>query len=167
MSRLPLTTLLLSLIALTSPVLADLEWGKWSAPTSSGVLFSSQQLEGKIVIITVWATWCPRCRRQAPILSRLQQNHERNNLQVLGFSFDKSQEKLQEFIEQERLEFPSIFARTGQGLSAAKEIQKKAGSLQAVPTLFVFDTKGELIYQNIGFTDLNTLEEVLAPLLSR
>ena len=167
MIRHSIAILTLFVLALVLPVPAESQWGQWVAPTSSGQEFSSRDLEGRVVILTVWATWCPTCRRQAPLLSRLQERHAKKNLQILGFSFDKSEETLKSFIQLHSLKFPSIFARTGQGLSAAKEIQKKAGSLQAVPTLFVFDASGKLVYQHVGFTNLKTLNGVLEPLLSK
>jgi len=44
---------------------------------------------GKVVLVNLWATWCPACRTELPLLDRLQQSAGRDDLQVVAISVDR------------------------------------------------------------------------------
>jgi thiol-disulfide isomerase/thioredoxin len=158
-----LATLLLLTTAFSQP---STHWPVWSAPTAAGPEFHSKSLEGKVVVISVWASWCSSCRKQIPVLSQLQAAHPSSQLQVVSFSLDHSAEKHELFLAHLDVCFPAIFARTGPGLRAVKLLQKQAGALEAVPTLMVFDRYGRLIHRSVGSSSLAKLEELVDPLLA-
>jgi cytochrome c biogenesis protein CcmG/thiol:disulfide interchange protein DsbE len=70
----------------------DLAVGKPAPPlvlnTLEGKSIASNALTGKVVILTFWATWCEPCREELPLLSAYAARHEKDGLQVLGFSLD-------------------------------------------------------------------------------
>ncbi len=45
---------------------------------------------GKVVLVNFWATWCPPCRRELPILERLQQTADPRQLEVVPISIDRT-----------------------------------------------------------------------------
>lgn len=49
------------------------------------------RFRGKVVLLNFWATWCPACRTELPILDRLQQNMGSNDLQVVAVSVDRGE----------------------------------------------------------------------------
>lgn len=140
-------------------------WPAWSAPTADGSDFRSSSLTGKVVVVSVWASWCPSCRRQMPLLSQLQTSHQSDPLQVVSFSLDRTAAEHQKFLGSQQVGFPAIFARNGPGLEAVKMLQKQAGALEAVPTLMIFDRTGRLVHRSVGFSSLPKLEGLVAPLL--
>ncbi len=142
-------------------------WPSWTAPTAESGEFSSRSLEGKVVVISVWASWCPSCRRQMPLLSQLQSVYRDDSLQVVSFSFDRSSDQHEQFLDSNKVNFPAIYARSGKGLEAVKLLQEKAGSLEAVPTLMIFDRSGRLVHRSVGFSNLSKLESLITPLLGR
>ena len=141
-------------------------WPAWSAPTADGLDFRSSSLTGKVVVVSVWASWCPSCRKQMPLLSQLQTSHQSDPLQVVSFSLDRTADEHEKFLGSHRVGFPAIFARNGRGLEAVKMLQEQAGALEAVPTLMVFDRSGRLVHRSVGFSSLNKLEGLVAPLLA-
>lgn len=140
-------------------------WPTWTASTSDGKEFHSKSLEGKVVVVSVWASTCSSSRRQIPLLSQLQRAHVREDLQVVSFSLDKTEDKHAGFLEDLDVSFPAIFARNGRGLTAVKLLQDQAGALEAVPTLLVFDRRGQLVHRSVGFANLAKLESLVEPLL--
>ncbi len=56
--------------------------------TLDGQSIASNAWRGKVVILTFWATWCEPCREELPLLSAYAARHEKDGLQVLGFSLD-------------------------------------------------------------------------------
>lgn len=153
------------LCLLESLTLAQPAWPSWRVPTADGTEFSSSSLEGKVVVVSVWASWCPSCRRQIPLLSQLQSAHRDNSLQVLSFSLDRSPDQHEQFLGSNPVNFPAIYARSGPGLHAVKLLQEKAGSLEAVPTLMIFDRNGRLVHRSVGYSSLPKLEALVQPYL--
>lgn len=141
-------------------------WPSWTAPTADGKEFSSRSLEGKVVVVSIWASWCSSCRKQIPLLSQLQRVHSKDSLQVVSFSLDHSEDIHQSYVCDLDVSFPAIFARTGPGLNAVKLLQDQAGALEAVPTLLIFDRKGKLVHRSVGFCNLGRLENLVEPLLA-
>ncbi len=58
--------------------------------TLDGRRLSTQDLLGKVVILTFWATYCVPCRAELPVLSAYAAQHAGEGLQVLGFSLDEA-----------------------------------------------------------------------------
>lgn len=141
-------------------------WPSWSAPAVGGKEFSSKSLEGKVVVISVWASWCSSCRKQLPLLSQLQKSHAGDALQVVSFSLDHSAQTHETYVSGLDVSFPAIFARSGKGLTAVKLLQDQSGALEAVPTLLIFDRAGKLVHRSVGFCSLGKLEDLVEPLLT-
>jgi len=140
-------------------------WPSWRAQTADGSEFHSRQLGGKVVVMAIWASWCPSCRKQLPILDTLQQFYREDDVQLLSFSFDRSERTHEQFVREQRLRFPSIFARNGEGLKVVKMLQESAGTLEAVPTVLIYDKQGQLAHHLVGFFNRKQLEELITPLL--
>ena len=54
-----------------------------------GEKVSLNDLRGKVVIVTFWATWCPPCRKELPVLETLQQHAGRDRVQVIAINIEK------------------------------------------------------------------------------
>jgi thiol-disulfide isomerase/thioredoxin len=59
---------------------------------------------GKVVVLNLWATWCPPCREEMPMLERLQQRYAKDGLVVITVS-DESNEQQAKFTEFARMPF--------------------------------------------------------------
>ena len=140
-------------------------WPSWQVQTALGNSFSSRQLDGKVVLVSVWGSWCPSCRRQMPILNALQSKYDTQPFQVLTFSLDRSDAVHRQFVKDQNIEVPSIYARDGDGLKVVKMLQHGAGTLEAVPTVLIYDKRGQLAHRLVGFFNHKQLTELLEPLL--
>jgi peroxiredoxin len=99
------------------------------------------------------------------VLDALQEHYQDQSVQVLSFSFDHSEKIHEEFITEHGFRFPSIFARKGEGLRVVKMLQKGTGTLEAVPTVLIYDKRARLTHHLVGFFNRRQLEDLIAPLL--
>lgn len=81
-----------------SPVLADSLRTGAAAPaftvtTLDGRVLGSASLQGKVVLLHFWATWCPPCQAEMPALERFYQQHHDEGLEIIAVSVeDRSDE---------------------------------------------------------------------------
>lgn len=130
--------------------------------TLDGQNIATDDLHGKVVIITFWATWCEPCRDELPLLSDYAAQHPQD-LQILGFSLDGPEDmaKVQEVAA--KLKFPvGLLGDPWAG---------DYGPIWRIPVSFIIDRTGRLV--DDGWKDKQPvltkerLEQVVDPLLSR
>jgi cytochrome c biogenesis protein CcmG/thiol:disulfide interchange protein DsbE len=96
-----------------------------------------EQLRGKVVVLDFWASWCAPCRKQAPIIEKVQQSYSPDQVAVVGVNTaDTSEDAARGFIASAVLSYPNV---KDDGVVA---IQYRATSL---PTLVVIDPSGNIV----------------------
>lgn len=95
------------------------------------------------VLINFWATWCPPCRREIPILQKLDAEHD--NLQVLGFSYDVDYAIL-EYQQKMQIEYP-LFLSSPQTTQLNALFGNKTGGL---PYTVLLDKNHKIIMVHAG-----------------
>lgn len=160
-----ITALALLMISMSAAIANELSLGQ-PAPgitldTLDGRHISLEELRGKTVILTFWATWCGPCREELPLLSRYAQEHAHDNLVVLGFSLDTPDTLDQVKRVASTLSFPT-------GLLGDPHVPGY-GRIWRLPVSFVIDRHGLLVHD--GWKDRQPeftserLERVVTPLL--
>ena len=130
--------------------------------TLEGQRISSADLLGQVVILAFWATWCPPCREELPLLSDYLASHSQAGLQILGFSLD-TREKLAEV---ERVAQSLRFPVGMMGNSSAPGY----GRIWRLPVSFTIDRQGRLAED--GWKEKQPawtrerLEQIVTPLLT-
>src|SRR5688572_19323158 len=65
--------------------------------------------KGKVVLINFWATWCPPCRAEMPDLVRLQREHGKEGLQIIGVTYPpEKKERVRRFARSLKVNYPII-----------------------------------------------------------
>lgn len=88
--------------------------------TIDGEYLALSDLRGQVVLVNVWATWCPPCKKELPELSRLHKERNSEGFSVFAVSVDKRQH-LPRVIDTRRrhgLSFPMLFDPEGRALAA-------------------------------------------------
>jgi len=94
------------------PAKPELALGKPFPPlalNSSANALADPSLRGKMLVLNVWATWCPPCRREMPSLERLSKMLDPQRFAVLGLSTDQDERLASEFLTQNGITFLNYF----------------------------------------------------------
>ncbi len=111
---------------------------------TQGKKISLKNYRGKVVIIDFWATWCPPCRRGIPDLIDLQKQYK-NKIAIIGVSLDTdTKDKVVPFMKNYGINYPVIYG--------TPELVSAYGNIEAIPTSFVIDKKGNIVNQHVGLT---------------
>lgn len=110
------------------------------------------ELEGRPVLVNVWASWCGPCRREAPHLAAAHAEYG-DRVQFLGIDILDSRESARAFMREVGWTYPSVFDPRG-------EIRDGLGLLGQPVTLF-YDRTGSLIETWVGPIDRESLLELL------
>jgi len=70
-----------------------------------GAQTSLDAFRGKLLVLNVWATWCPPCRKEMPSLERLSKTVDGNRMVVIGLSADSDANAVLEFLSQTGVTF--------------------------------------------------------------
>lgn len=103
--------------------------GAYALPDLKGQTTSLATWRGKVVLLNFWATWCPPCRQEMPMLAKMQSEHAADGLQVVGIAMDQPQSAAA-FLKNTPVRYPILI-----GIDA-----------DPVPTTTFGDTAGLLPY---------------------
>ena len=109
--------------------------------------------QGKPTVVNLWATWCPPCRREMPVLQQAQA--ARADINFVFLNQGESAAKVQAFLATQQLPLRNVLL-DGRGEAAAQ-----LGS-RALPTTFFFDAGGRLVDTRVGELSHATLLQRLA-----
>jgi cytochrome c biogenesis protein CcmG/thiol:disulfide interchange protein DsbE len=109
----------------------------------SGRQISLAQFDGKPVVLTIWASWCPGCNAEAFTLARFAKAHPEAGF--LGVDFQDSKDAARSFYRQYGWRFPSVFDPDGR---IADEL-----GLQGTPTTIFLDAEHREVARVVGETD--------------
>ena len=118
---------------------------EFSVRMLDGTTLTSAELEGKVVLVNFWATWCPPCRKE---FTRLQKDivdrFEGKDFVLLPVSIDDGEEAVREFMRKNGYEFPVAFDGDKKlyGMFAEKY----------VPRNFIIGKDGKIAFQTVGYT---------------
>jgi len=130
----------------------------FSITTVDGTRVSMDDLQGKVVLLDFWATWCGPCREALPHIRQVAKKFQGEPLVILSVSLDSDEQKWKEFIGKNEMTWPQY--RDG---SFNGPIAKMFG-VNAIPHTFTVDADGVLQEEHIGDA---SVEGKLKKLLAR
>jgi thiol-disulfide isomerase/thioredoxin len=106
---------------------------------------SSANWAGKVVIINYWASWCPPCVREMPLLIQTQDELGAAGVQVVGIAVDRL-EDVKKFIADYPVNYPILMANP-----EAVAISKRLGNrVEGLPFTVIFDRRGRRVFSHTG-----------------
>ena len=115
--------------------------------------------KSKVVILDLWATWCPPCKKEIPGFINLYKKYKDKGLEIIGVAFDENgPEVVPPFMKKMGINYP-VYLDGG-------DIAKKY-DLQAYPTTIVYGKDGKAASKHVGYVSEEEFEDELRELLKK
>ncbi len=114
---------------------------------------------GKVVLVNFWASWCPPCTAELPLVQRTQAAIAAKGATVLGINTRDASEKALAFVRRFHLTFPSL--RDGSGDYA------EGWGITGYPESFLLDRRGHIVAATPGPLTQRWIDDNVIPLVNR
>lgn len=132
-----------STLTTIKPIQPGFEAPNFNFPDLNGRKISLSDHRGKVVLVNIWATWCPPCRQEMPSMQRLYARFKGDNFEILAVSIDSTgREVVAPFMRKMNLTFRALLD--------PKETIKPLYRITGVPESFIIDKDGILVEKIIG-----------------
>ena len=113
--------------------------------TLDGQKISLADYHGKTLVTTFWASWCGPCRMEFPVLVKFYQEQHKagSNFEILAISVDAQKDDAEGAARALKIPFP-VLLDAGNHMSDAYQVD-------AIPTLFVINPAGKVVFVQTGF----------------
>lgn len=124
---------------------------------TKGAMVNLSDLNGKVVVIDFWATFCPPCIEELPNLKRLYSDYHDKGLEIVGVSLDADESIIARFAEQSKMPWRMIVNQ------ADVEALRQKYFVDTIPALYIVSRKGNVYqYDVTGGSLRKTIETLIA-----
>lgn len=121
----------------------------FTLPGLDGNQISLSDFEGKTVLLTFWASWCPTCRAENKLLKEIYPDYKNEEFEILAVSLDRSKTNWEKAVEKDGISWPQISDLKG----VDSRVATKYG-VYSTPTTFLIDSSGVIIGKNLNGREL-------------
>lgn len=121
-------------------------------PDITGEPVSLATFTDKPIVINVWATWCPPCRREMPVLAAAQQAYP--DIHFIFLNQGESAEEVNYFLTTQALSLNNVLLDTTGGVS-------EDFGVAVLPTTLFYSPDGKLLYRHVGGVSAASLDYAL------
>jgi cytochrome c biogenesis protein CcmG, thiol:disulfide interchange protein DsbE len=126
---------------------------EFDLPVLGGSQQSLSDLQGTPVVLNFWATWCPPCKEEMPLLERYAQEYS-GEFVLLGIDYAEEEAVVQRFVDEMGITFPILLDEDG----AVSDLY----FVRNYPTTFFIDAEGIVRAQHLGMLREDIFEQYLA-----
>lgn len=125
---------------------------------TNGEKVNSSSFDGKTLLLTFFATWCPPCIEELPTLIQLQNEYGDDNFSVIGLSVDQGGARaVKRLIEKKSINYPVLMADS--------QVMHDFGGVYGIPVSFLINKKGNVVKKYTGYVPKSILEKDLKKIL--
>lgn len=127
--------------------------------TLDGRTLTLEQLRGKPVLVTFWATTCPGCVEEIPHLIDLYRELHPKGLEIIGvaMAYDPP-EQVRAMVQQRQIPYPVVLDRT-------ERIAREFDNVQLTPTSVLISPEGHIVQYRLGLLDMSKLRNTITEML--
>lgn len=107
-------------------------------------LSSNFKAPGKVVVLDIWATWCPPCKAEIPYLIKLHKDYANKGVKIIGVAIDEKKDTVASFAKEQKINYTIALD------PKAEKIGKSYG-VTGIPVTYIIDKKGIIRYVHSGF----------------
>jgi thiol-disulfide isomerase/thioredoxin len=108
--------------------------------------YTLSKMEGKVVLINFWATWCGPCRMEIPEFNELQKTYHERGLNILGISVSDNKKQLKNFTKSFAVDYPLLYGSA----KDMNKVMRDYDGVYAVPSSFLIGKNGNIIWKYPG-----------------
>lgn len=123
-----------------------------------GNRFSLSDFRGKVVLVNLWATWCPPCKAEMPLLQDFYLKHKGEGFSVIAIEDGDPTQDVISFVKEYSLTFPVWLDPTYQATDYAFKTKN-------LPSSYVIDRYGKVRLAWVGAINPANLEQFVTPVI--
>jgi thiol-disulfide isomerase/thioredoxin len=122
----------------------------FTLPKLGGGKITLSGLQGKVVFLNFWATWCPPCRAEMPSMEKLYGRFKSEGLEILAVNLQEEEKTVADFMKKNGLSFSVVLDGSG----------KIGGTygVRGIPTTYIIDRESRIIGSVVGGKEWDTPE---------
>lgn len=124
-----------------------------------GNVASLQDYAGQVVLVNLWATWCPPCKAEMPTLEAFYQDYHDKGFTIIAINDGDPKEDVVQFVKNYGLTF-SVW------LDPTYQASEQAFKTHNLPSSYVIDRSGTVRLMWVGQINRQKLEQYVAPLIA-
>ena len=126
---------------------------------ADGQVVESSSFKGKVLLLTFFATWCPPCAQEVPVLNELHEELVDSGFSVVGLSVDQQGSSVvSKFVKKQAIKYPVLMAESKTTIDF--------GGVYGIPVAFLVNKSGNVVKKYTGYVQHTILEKDVKSLLN-
>ncbi|OIO01725.1 MAG: hypothetical protein AUJ49_07185 [Desulfovibrionaceae bacterium CG1_02_65_16] len=118
--------------------------------------FAENKEKGRVTLVMFWATWCPACKTELPVLENLRAKYPADKLDIMAISVDDTEEAMTGYLKTRPVPLDVYLSKADVGSEFG---------VKSIPALYILDREGQVAFNSSGAYPLEMLDTVLSPLV--
>ena len=115
----------------------------FTLPSRSGENVRLAEMQGEVVLVNFWASWCGPCREELPKLEEMHQKYKELGVKIVGINIDETRELSQKLLKDVEVNFSVLYDHDNR--------VSEPYNIRAMPSTYIIDKSGNFRYLHLGY----------------